>query len=595
MDDGFYRAFEDRYRGSRELITERLRVYLPFLEPLKALYQDYPILDLGCGRGEWLGLLQLEGYAPMGVDLDEGMLQACQALGLPARNADALAALKELPDNSLIAVTGFHIAEHIPFPVLQEVVAEAQRVLRPAGLLILETPNAESLVVGTNTFYLDPTHERPLPGLLLSFLAEHSGFARAKIVRLQERTELRAEDQNIGLWDVISGTSPDYAVVGQKPATDEQLEAFAPAFDIAYGVALDDLAMRYDHALEQRLNAMESKIAEAPDQESPELFVTYPGLQDALERIHAHHAEQLKLLHDNFQHSAEVHEDRFNQATQAQESRFNEAVLAQEERFTEAVLAQEQRFQDLVIAQEQRFNDALVAQEQRFVESSAAQEQRLNDAAVAQEQRFIESSLVQEQRFSQGVEAHQHRFSESVIDLQQRCTHLQNSLAEAHQHHSNAVQELEQVRSELNASLGHAHHWYLRAVAYEQQLQEMQRSTFWRVTSPARWSVHTVRTAPVAVVGVVRGSGRRVLGAAVQFVLDRPMLRQRLNNSLKRSPRLYMALKSVVHNHGMMADTALASNPPPDSSVPPHLEGLSVEARQIYHDLKKAIDQKDRG
>jgi len=562
MDDGFYRAFEDRYRGSRELITERLRVYLPFLEPLKGLYQDYPILDLGCGRGEWLELLQREGYAPMGVDLDEGMLQACQALGLPARNADALAALKELPDNSLIAVTGFHIAEHIPFPVLQEVVAEAQRVLRPAGLLILETPNAESLVVGTNTFYLDPTHERPLPGLLLSFLAEHSGFARAKIVRLQERDELRNEGQSIGIWDVISGTSPDYAVVGQNPACTEQLEAFASAFDAAYGVALDQLAMRYDHALELRLNAIESKIAQGPDQEAQGQFVTYPGLQDALERIHIHHAEQLKLLHDNFQHAADVHEDRFNQASRAQE----------------------QRFHDLVIAQEQRFSDAVVAQEQRFVEAAAAQEQRL-----------IESSVVQEQRFSQEVEVYQHRFSESVIDLQQRCTQLQNSLAEAHLHHSNAVQELDQVRTELNASLGHAHHWYLRAVAYEQQLQEMQRSTFWRVTSPARWSVHTVRTAPGAAVGVVRGSGRKVLGAAVQFVLARPMLHQRLNNALKRSPRLYMALKSVVHNHGMMPDAALASSLPSDSSVPAHLEGLSVEARQIYHDLKKAIDQKDRG
>lgn len=539
MDDGFYRAFEDRYRGSRELITERLRVYLPFLDPLKDLYQDYPILDLGCGRGEWLELLQREGYAPMGVDLDEGMLQACQARGLPARNADALTALRELPDNSLIAVTGFHIAEHIPFPILQEVVAEAQRVLRPAGLLILETPNAESLVVGTNTFYLDPTHERPLPGLLLSFLAEHSGFARAKIVRLQERSELRAEDQEIGLWDVISGTSPDYAVVGQKAAAAEQLEPFALAFDIAYGVALHDLAMRYDHALDLRLSAMESKLAQGPAQESLAQFVTYPGLQDALERIHTHHAEQLKLLHDSFQHSADVHEDRFGQSAQAQEKRFNEALRAQEERFTKALLAQEQRFQDLVIAQEARFSNALVAQEQRFVDSGATHEQRL-----------FESSL---------------------------------------------TQELEQVRTELNASLGHAHHWYLRAVALEQQLQTMQRSTFWRVTSPARWVVHGVRTAPGAIVRGVRGTGRQVLGGAVQFVLGRPMLRQRLNGSLKRCPRLYTALRSLVHNHGMMADAAMASSPPPDSPVPAHLEGLSVEARQVYHDLKKAIDQKDLG
>lgn len=539
MDDGFYRAFEDRHRGSRELISERLRVYLPFLEPLKSLYQDYPILDLGCGRGEWLELLQSEGYAPMGVDLDEGMLQACQALGLPARNADALAALRELPDNSLIALTGFHIAEHIPFPILQEVVAEALRVLRPAGLLILETPNAENLAVGSNTFYLDPTHERPLPSPLLSFLTEHAGFAKVKVVRLQERPELRTAETVIGLSDVLSGVSPDYAVIGQKQAGLDELGSFLPAFDTAYGVSLDQLAARYDHVLDQRLSAMESKLAQGPAQESLAQFVTYPGLQDALERIHTHHAEQLKLLHENFQHSADVHEDRFGQSVQAQEKRFNEALLAQEERFTKAVLAQEQRFQDLVIAQEGRFSNAVVAQEQRFVDSAATHEQRL--------------------------------FGSSL------------------------TQELEQVRTELNASLGHAHHWYLRAVALEQQLQTMQRSTFWRVTSPARWVVHGVRTAPGAIVRGVRGTGRQVLGGAVQFVLGRPMLRQRLDGSLKRYPRLYMALRSVVHNHGMMADAAMASSPPGDGSVPPHLEGLSVEARQVYHDLKKAIDQKDLG
>lgn len=295
MDDGFYRAFEDRYRGSRELITERLKAYLPFLSPLKALYQDHPVLDVGCGRGEWLELLTAEGYAPTGVDLDEGMLEACQALNLPARKADALTALKELPDNSLIAVTGFHIAEHIPFPVLQELVAEALRVLRPAGLLILETPNAESLVVGTNSFYLDPTHERPLPNLLLSFLAEHAGFAKSKIVRLQERPDLREEDTSLGIWEVLAGTSPDYAVVGQKQASPEQLEAFTAVFDAAYGVSLDQLAVRYDQALERRLTGIEGDLASARDE-----FVTRDGLQDFMDRVHGQHTDQLMMLQERF-------------------------------------------------------------------------------------------------------------------------------------------------------------------------------------------------------------------------------------------------------------------------------------------------------
>ncbi|WP_177474830.1 MULTISPECIES: class I SAM-dependent methyltransferase [unclassified Pseudomonas] len=261
MDGGFYRAFEDRYRGSRELITQRLEVYLPFLAPLKELYQDYPTLDLGCGRGELLELLGREGYTPSGVDLDDGMLEACRMLELPAHKDDALSALQKLPDNSLVAVTGFHIAEHVPFPVLQQLVAEALRVLRPAGLLILETPNAESVVVGTNSFYLDPSHQRPLPNLLLSFLTEYSGFAKFKIVRLQEVPALRDESSKIGLWEVLSGTSPDYSVVAQKQAPPELLAKFDPVFDAAYGVSLDQLAVRYDRALESRLSDIEDEMA----------------------------------------------------------------------------------------------------------------------------------------------------------------------------------------------------------------------------------------------------------------------------------------------------------------------------------------------
>lgn len=292
MDDGFYRAFEDRYRGSRELITQRLEAYLPFLAPLKALYRDYPTLDLGCGRGEWLELLGREGYAPSGVDLDDGMLEACRTLGLPARKDDALSALQKLPDNSLVAVTGFHIAEHVPFPVLQQLVAEALRVLRPAGLLILETPNAESVVVGTNSFYLDPTHERPLPNLLLSFLTEHSGFARSKIVRLQEEPALRDESSKVGVWEVLSGTSPDYAVVAQKQAPPELLDGFDSVFDVAYGVSLDQLAVRYDRALESRFSGIEDQMA--------------TGRTDylkALDTIQSLQAEQLLLMQERCNNS----------------------------------------------------------------------------------------------------------------------------------------------------------------------------------------------------------------------------------------------------------------------------------------------------
>lgn len=255
----FYRAFEDRYRGSRELIKERLKVYHAFIAPLRSLYGECTALDLGCGRGEWLELLLESGFQPLGVDLDDGMLEVCETLQLPVEHCDALKKLKELPDESLAVVSGFHIAEHIPFPDLQVLVTEALRVLKPAGLLILETPNAENLVVGTNNFYLDPTHERPIPHLLLGFLTEYAGFARSKLLRLQEQAGL-SQATDVNLTQVLGGVSPDYGIVAQKTGDTSQTALFDQAFSKEYGVALGTLAERYEHGLKCRFMELEGRV-----------------------------------------------------------------------------------------------------------------------------------------------------------------------------------------------------------------------------------------------------------------------------------------------------------------------------------------------
>lgn len=252
-DAHFYRAFEDRHRGSRALIKSRVRVYLPFLAPLRTLYEEAVVLDMGCGRGEWLELLGEEGFTAHGVDLDAGMLAACQERGFSAEQGDALESLKRLPDASQCVVSGFHIAEHVPFATLQEMVAEALRVLKPAGLLILETPNAENLVVGSCSFYLDPTHQRPLPPLLLSFLTEYAGFTRNKILRLQESPDLVADSAPVTLLQVLSGVSPDYAIIAQKSASAEHLALFDAPFAQEYGLTLEALAAQYENDLRTTL------------------------------------------------------------------------------------------------------------------------------------------------------------------------------------------------------------------------------------------------------------------------------------------------------------------------------------------------------
>ncbi|WP_298220053.1 class I SAM-dependent methyltransferase [Halothiobacillus sp.] len=256
-DLNFYRAFEDRHRGSRSLIKERLQVYVPFLVSLLKIYPQSPVIDLGCGRGEWLELVNEYGFVAYGVDMDDGMLASCHELGLHAENKDLIAALRDLPDESQTVVSAFHVVEHIPFETLMELVREAFRVLKPAGLLILETPNPENISVGTTNFYLDPTHERPIPPALLSFLPEYTGFYRTKVLRLQEPESLR-EKTDVVLMDVLAGVSPDYSVVAQKSGRQSEIDLFNPDFEFEYGLNLGNLASRYDASLATRFSEIES-------------------------------------------------------------------------------------------------------------------------------------------------------------------------------------------------------------------------------------------------------------------------------------------------------------------------------------------------
>lgn len=244
MVHSFYRAFEDKFRGSRELILHRLEVYLPFVLPLQEHFQPATAVDLGCGRGEWLELLSRHGFKAIGVDLEEGMLQACRNLHLNFELADALSFLQTLPNSSQAVVSGFHIVEHLPFEAVREYVEEAFRVLKPGGLLILETPNPDNLIVGARNFYLDPTHQRPVPPELLLFLTEFVGFMRSKVLYLQEWAELKNKN-DLSLLDVLGGASPDYAVVAQKEGAQELLAALEPQFAKEYGLTVNMLGEKF--------------------------------------------------------------------------------------------------------------------------------------------------------------------------------------------------------------------------------------------------------------------------------------------------------------------------------------------------------------
>lgn len=273
MTDLFYKAFEEKYRGSREIIKLRLQIYLPFLEPLLQIYPAGQAIDLGCGRGEWLEILAEQGFDSIGIDLDDGMLQECRQRNLKVQTADAIDYLQTVPESSVCIVSGFHLAEHLPFDILRKLVQEAKRILVPCGLIILETPNPENIRVGTSTFYLDPTHQRPIPPDLLEFLPEYYGFARTKVLRLQEDPSLHKKDIT-SLLDVLEGVSPDYAVIAQKNGEPQLMATFNPIFGQEYGITLQLLSNKFQRSINEifekedeiKINHLNEKIKQYVNQ-----------------------------------------------------------------------------------------------------------------------------------------------------------------------------------------------------------------------------------------------------------------------------------------------------------------------------------------
>jgi len=210
--DALYAALEDLFRGTREKIKENFEVYLPYVQELA------PVVDLGCGRGEWLELLGETGIKAHGVDLNRIQIEQCRTRGFEVSEEDFVAHLRSLSDASVGAVTGFHIVEHVSLDTLITLFNETLRVLRPGGVAIFETPNPENVLVGSNYFYMDPTHRHPLPSELLHFLLESRGFQALEVLQLHpwDSGRVAGESEVADRFNAYFYGPMDYAIVGRK-------------------------------------------------------------------------------------------------------------------------------------------------------------------------------------------------------------------------------------------------------------------------------------------------------------------------------------------------------------------------------------------
>jgi SAM-dependent methyltransferase len=174
-DSHKYVGFEDQFRGSPDEIRRRVAEYLPMFEKAS------DVLDVGCGRGEFLELLRDHGVRARGIDINAAMVEVCRGKGLQAETGDALAYVRELPDSSLGGLFAAQVVEHLEPRYLMRLLDAAFDKLRPGAPIVLETINPACWFAFFESYIRDLTHVRPVHPDTLKYLLIATGFQRVDI------------------------------------------------------------------------------------------------------------------------------------------------------------------------------------------------------------------------------------------------------------------------------------------------------------------------------------------------------------------------------------------------------------------------------
>jgi SAM-dependent methyltransferase len=222
LKDWQYAGFENRHRGSEEEVKKQQSQYISYFQ------KNGTVLDLGCGRGEFLELLRDKGIEARGVEINEQMVEICYDKGLNCQKGDILETLARAEDNTLGGIFSSQVIEHLPASYLKRLIELAYFKLKSKSHIVLETLNPSSVFTLVQIYFLDLTHQVPIHPQALKFLLESSGFEDVKIQYSAplEQEQLQAlpgadeittiMNRNIDNLNSLLYASPNYAAIGMR-------------------------------------------------------------------------------------------------------------------------------------------------------------------------------------------------------------------------------------------------------------------------------------------------------------------------------------------------------------------------------------------
>ena len=261
MNSNFYFDFENKFRGSQQDVLEKLNTYDGLLNQILNHINAPKLLDIGSGRGEWIRKCSTLGFECTGIDFNQKMSDYSKNQDMNIIYDDALNTMRNFEDHTFDVISSFHMIEHLDQEYLSELIVQCKRILTTDGVLIMETPSIDNLIISTNLFYLDPTHITHINPSQLKFIVEHIGFDNAEIFYINGGP--LQDSINSRLTRVFCGVAQDIVCIATSSRSaslflNSQNSNWRDLLPI--GITTLNAASDYDNQIVQREELMLSRL-----------------------------------------------------------------------------------------------------------------------------------------------------------------------------------------------------------------------------------------------------------------------------------------------------------------------------------------------